>query len=365
MLEVALKLLEEINSHSYQSFIVGGFVRDHLLGIESNDIDITTNATPKQIKEIFEDSCLPTEDYGSVTVIMKGIRFEITTFRREIEYVNNRKPVEIQYIDDLYQDLLRRDFTINTLCMDAGGNVLDYLNGKNDLDNHLIRTVGDAYDKFSEDSLRILRAIRFATILDFSLDDEVKEAIQRTKYLLKNLSYYRKKNELEKIFTSPNYKKGIKLLLELGLDKELEISNLAMVLESETISLIGIWSILNVTDKYPFNKNESELIHNITKAISLNNLDPMTLYVYGLYVNSVAGEIKKKDIKDITEAYNDLVIKSRNEIDIDSNTIMDILHRKPGRYLKDIYDDIEREILYHRLENQRDIICQYIIEKYN
>ena len=91
----------------------------------------------------------------------------------------------------------------------------------------------------------------------------------------------------------------------------------------------------------------------------------MTLYVYGLYVNSVAGEIKKKDIKDITEAYNDLVIKSRNEIDIDSNTIMDILHRKPGRYLKDIYDDIEREILYHRLENQRDIICQYIIEKYN
>ena len=364
MLDVAFSLLKDITSKSYKAYIVGGFVRDYVLGIESNDIDITTNATPKQIKEIFEDSCLPTEDYGSITVIKKGVRFEITTFRKEIEYSNNRKPIEIKYIDDLFQDLLRRDFVINTLCMDQDGKILDYLGGQEDINNKVIRTVGSADDKFKEDCLRILRAVRFATILDFSLTDEIIDAINKNKYLLRNLSFSRKKSELEKIFTSPNYKKGIKLLLSLGLDKELEIPNLSKVLLSSTSSLIGIWSILNVTDKYPFNKNELDLISDINKTIKLNNLDPYNLYVYGLYANSVAGEIKNLDIKSISESYSELVIKSRNDIDISSELIMKLLNRKPGKYLKEIYNDIEKEILYKRLKNRKEDICKYILEKY-
>ena len=365
MLDVALKLLKEITSNSHEAYIVGGFVRDYILGIESNDIDITTNATPKQILEIFEDSCLPNEDYGSVTVLKKGIRFEITTFRKEIEYANNRKPVEIKYIDNLREDLLRRDFTINTLCMDENGNIIDLLNGKEDINNHIIMTVGNPNDKFSEDSLRILRAVRFATILDFDLNDEVVVAIKQCKYLLKNLSYFRKKEELDKIFTSPNYKRGIKLLLDLGLDEDLDISNLDKVLESGTRSLIGIWSILNVADKYPFNKNELDLIKNINSVLELNNSDPLTLYKYGLYVNSVAAEIKNEDIKQITEAYDALLIKSRKDIAIESEIIMRILKRPPGRYLKEIYDDLEREILYHRLANNRNDICRYIVNNYS
>ena len=278
MLEEALKLLKKITDHSYNAYIVGGFVRDYILGIESNDIDINTNATPKQIREIFEESCLPSEDYGSVTVIYKGIRFEITTFRKEIKYINNRKPVEIEYINNLYEDLIRRDFTINTLCMDQDGNIIDMLEGRKDIDNKLIVTVGDATSKFEEDALRILRAVRFATILDFKLSDEVIVGIENTKELLHNLSYFRKKEELDKIFTSSNYKNGIKLLLELGLDKELEIPNLKKVLDSNTSSLIGIWSILNVTDKYPFNKNELELIEMINQAVEFDNFNPMNLY---------------------------------------------------------------------------------------
>lgn len=364
MLDVALKLLKEITSNSYKAYIVGGFVRNHILGIDSNDIDIATNATPKQIKEMFEDSCLPTEDYGSVTVVSKGITFEITTFRKEIEYVDNRRPIEIKYIDDIEEDLLRRDFIINTICMDENGNILDFLGGREDLDKKIIRTVGSAKEKFMEDSLRILRAVRFATILDFSLSDEIIEAIGETKYLLKNLSYYRKKVELDKIFTSPNRNKGIELLLKLGLDVELEILNLEKVLDYGETNSIGIWSILNVTDKYPFNKNEMELIEDINKALSLNNMDPMALYKYGLYVNSVAGEIKKNNIKDITESYNGLIIKSRGDIAIDSETIMGLFDNSSGKYLKEIYDDIEREILYRRLENNSEVLIKYIEDKY-
>lgn len=361
MLDIALKLLDEITSYGFQAYIVGGFVRDYILGIESNDIDINTNATPKEIKNIF-DSCLPNEDYGSVTVIKKGVRFEITTFRKEMSYLDNRRPSQIEYIDDLYQDLLRRDFTINTLCMNKDGEIIDFLGGRSEIDSRVVKTVGNAKNRFEEDSLRILRAVRFATLLDFELDKETRDAIIDTRELLKNLSYYRKKEELDKIFGSSNADKGISLLLDLGLDKYLELDNLDKV--TCTSSLIGVWSILNVVDKYPFNSNERELIKNINEAFLLNNLDPMALYKYGLYVNSVAGEIKGLDIKNITESYNNLIIQSRRDLDITSDDIMKGLNKGPGSYLKDIYSDIEREVLYRRVKNEKDAIMAYIIKNY-
>ena len=364
MLDIALKLLKDITDHSYKAYIVGGFVRDYLLGIESSDIDITTDATPKEVKELFANSCLPNDDYGSVVVIKKGIRFDITTFREERDYEDHRKPNVVQYIDDLYPDLLRRDFTINTLCMDDKGEIIDYLGGKEDIKNRVIRTVGDPYQKFSDDSLRILRAIRFATILDFDLSDDVILAIKKTKSFVKTLSYTRKKEELDKIFNSPNRDKGIKYLLNFELDKELEIDNLFDVLGKDADSSISIWSLLDVSPKYPFNKSEKELMGNIRSAMELNNMDPMALYTYGLYVNSCAGRMKGLDIKDITDSYIHLAIHSRDEIDIDSDTIMMVLNRKPGKYIKEVYADIEREILYRRLNNERVDIIKYIEDKW-
>ena len=364
MLEVALKLLNEFSNHSFKAYIVGGFVRDYILGIESNDIDITTNATPKEVKELFKDSCLPNEDYGSVVVMMKGIRFDITTFRRDIQYINNRKPVEIQYINDLYPDILRRDFVMNTLCMDENEKILDYLGGQEDIRNRIIRTVGDAKTKFHEDSLRMLRAIRFATILDFKLAPDVIEAIREEKALIKDLSYFRKKEELDKIFNCPNRDYGIRLLLDLEVYKELELYNLSKVLGCNVDSSLAIWSLLGVEDKYPFQKNELEIMNQINKALEINNLDPMSLYHYGLYVNSCAARIKGIDLKTINESYHNLVIKCRDDIAIDSTMIMELLNKGPGKYLKDIYEDIEREILYKRLVNNTEIIKKYILEKY-
>lgn len=362
MLDVALKLLKKIESYGYQAYIVGGFVRDYVLDIESNDIDIATNATPKQLIEIFPESYLPHDDYGSVTVMSKNIRFDITTFRREISYINNRKPNEIEYINDLYSDLLRRDFTINTICMNSNSEMIDYLGGKDDLNNQIIRTVGNAKDKFIEDALRILRAIRFATILDFELDKDIILAIKETKYLLKNLSYNRKKEELDKIFTSGNAKHGIELLLKFGLDEDLELFNLNKV--TNTSSSIAIWSVLDVISKYPFTSSEKELINNIHIVMSHNNLDPYILYNYGLYVNSVCADIKNIDKKDVTKAYNELVIHSRKDLDITSADIMESLHKEPGSYLKDIYCDIEKSVLYKKIPNQKKEILNYIVSKY-
>lgn len=362
MLDTAFKILKKINDNSYEAYIVGGFVRDYILGIDSNDVDIATSATPKAIKELFVDNVLPNDDYGSVIVIKNGIKFEITTFRRDINYADNRHPNKIEYIDNLEEDLLRRDFTINSICMDQNGKIIDLLNGIDDLKDKKIICIGDPEVRFEEDSLRILRAIRFATILNFELDESIILAIKNKKHLLKKLSYFRKKQELSKIFSSANRKRGMELLLEYGLDIELEISNLVKALN--ITDLIGIWSVLNVVDIYPFSTTEKSLIVNVNNALRCDNLDQFSLYKYGLYVNSVAGDIKGIKRKDITAVYNSLAIHKRSDINISGDEIIRILDSKPGEYLNDIYKDLEYEILYNRLENDKAKIVKYILRNY-
>lgn len=362
MLNTALKVLKKIEDHGFKAYIVGGFVRDYLLNRESLDIDITTNATPMDIKQIFNDIFIPKVEYGSVTVFYHNIRFEITTFRKELTYINNRKPIEFEYIDDLKEDLIRRDFIINTICMNSSGEIIDLLNGKNDLDKKEINTVGNSYDKFREDSLRILRAIRFATILDFKLSDEVKKAIKLTKGNLMTLSYQRKKDELDKIFSSSNASYGVELLKELELDKELEIYNLSSI--KLNVDIIGIWASLDISDKYPFSKNEIELIKKIREALNKNNLDNEVLYQYGLYVNSIAGSLKGIDKKKITNKYDRLPITNKKDINITSKEIMNILNKNGGEYLKNIYNDLTTLILNEKLENNNEVLKNYILKNY-
>ena len=363
MLNAALKLIAKIEEHGFEAYIVGGFVRDYVLGIESSDVDVCTSARPVDIKNIFKNACLPNEAYGSITVIIKNVRFEITTFRKEITYVDNRKPVEIEFIDDLEQDLVRRDFLINTLCMNSKGEVLDLLGGKRDLEKREINTVGDSYLKFSEDALRILRAVRFATFLDFRLSADVKESIIKTKHLLRNLSFDRKKNEVNKIFASKNVRYGVKLLLELGLDKELKLKNLRDVKNFD--DLMGIWAQLDIEEaNYPFTKNEKSMIDQIKIVMKLDNLDSFNLYKYGLYVNTVAAEIKGIDRKRVTLQYQKLPIKSKNEIHINGVDIINILGKTPGKYVKEIIMDLEEKVLSGKLVNDYDTLVKYVEREY-
>lgn len=363
MLDVALKVLKKISDHGFSAYLVGGFVRDYILGIESNDIDICTNARPKELLEIFENAKIPKEDYGAVTLYYKDVRFEITTFRREIRYIDNRRPEEIEYIDSLELDILRRDFTINTLCMDQYGTIIDLLNGRKDIDDKVIRIVGDSNKKFSDDALRILRAVRFAAKLHFDLDDKVEAAILENKYLLRNISYERKREELDKIFTCSNAMYGIRLLIKLGLDIELEIPNLRKV--HYTDSLIGIWAVLDVLSLYPFTSNERRLIMDVQEALLYDSLDPYHLYKNDLYVHSVAGEIKGISNEKITKLYSELPIHHRKDLNITTQEILQALGKEPGAYLKEVYECLEREVLYHRLENRKEVLIQYCIDNYS
>ena len=360
---VALDVLKQLTNKGFKAYLVGGYPRDLYMGRSSIDYDIATSATPMDLKYIFKNSILKTEQYGSVTLIYKNTRFEITTFRKDIKYLNNRKPIEIEYISSLEEDLKRRDFTMNTMCIDSNGMLIDLMNGKQDIDSKIIRTVGDAYSKIEEDSLRILRAIRFATILDFNLDDDLKSAIKKYKYLLKNLSYFRKKEELDKIFSSTNCVKGINLIRELDLAYELELSNIENVVP--TTYLIGIWAQLDVIDKYKFNNTEKNSIIRINELMNKDILDNNNLYDYGLYISTIVGEIKGIDIKLLNEKYNRLYIHNKTDINITASKICEILNKKPGKFLHEIFNDLENKLVNKYIENTLESLTDYILKKYS
>ena len=280
------------------------------MGRKSNDYDICTNATPKELREIFKDS-IKSEQYGSIVLEYKNIKFEITTFRRDIKYINNRKPEEIEYVKTIEEDIKRRDFTMNTMYINSDGKLIDLLNAKKDIDKKIIKMVGDPNIKLKEDSLRILRAIRFATSLNFRLEKNLKNAITKNKELLKNLSYYRKKEELDKIFSNSNVMYGIELIKLLGLSEPLELKNIEKIVP--TTYLIGMWAQLDSLDKYNFNNNEKETIIKIRELMNKNILDYNNLYKYGLYISTIVGEIKGIDKNLINKKFDSLYIKNISE----------------------------------------------------
>ena len=361
-MNIAKEFINIIEENGYKAYIVGGFVRDYLLGINSTDIDVTTSATPKEIKKIFQKVLLRKSDYtdsnyGSVLVVYKNIEFEVTTMREEYDYIDNRHPSSIKYVDDLLIDLKRRDFTINAICIDKNGLIIDPLNGKLSLKNKIIKTINDSTKSFNDDALRILRAIRFATTLNFKLDDDIEKSIKLTKTNLKNISYERKKIELDKMFASKNAKYGIELIKKLDLVDSLELNNLDRV--KDYTDLIGIWSMIN-SSVYKFTKVEKELIKKVNIVYDLDNLDPFILYKYGLYVNTLAGINKGISKQKITKIYNSLPIKSKSDIDIDAETICKILNRKPDSFINHVYKTLEIEILKSNLENKREKIINFI-----
>ena len=361
MYNKAIEVLNKFNQNGYLAYIVGGYPRDTLLDIKTKDIDICTNAKPMEIMELFDTEAISDVKYGSVKVIYKNYKFDVTTFRKDIKYEDNRKPIKMKYINDLKKDLLRRDFTINTICIDKDGNYIDILNAKEDLNMKLIKTVGNPRYRLKEDSLRILRAIRFASILDFNIDKKTENYIIKYGYLLKTLSGSRKKEELNKIFASVNKEKSKKLIIDLGIDKHLGIKNMKDIIMCDDI--IGIWSQLDLDEDIPMTKSEKDLMKKI-KEMSTKEINNYNVYKYGLYVSTVVGSIKGINYKKINNIYKNLRIYSRSDINIKAIDIAKILNKEPGNYLSDILLDIENKIINEELNNEYDSLYEYIKKHY-
>ena len=205
-------IIDTFYKNGYEAFMVGGCVRDSLLNRNPQDFDITTSATPDITQSLF-DKTIPTGiKHGTITVLINNIPYEVTTYRIEEEYKDNRRPDKVNFVTNVKEDLSRRDFTINAFAYNSKIGLKDYFQGIEDLNNKIIRTVGVASDRFTEDALRMLRAIRFSSQLNFSIEAKTYDAILNNYKLILNISIERITSEFTKILLSPNAYKGLSIL---------------------------------------------------------------------------------------------------------------------------------------------------------
>ena len=199
----AINLLER---NGYEAYVVGGAVRDYLMGMTPHDFDLSTNATPIDVKKVFKSYFVIDTGikHGTVSVMIDKHLLEITTYRFEEEYTDYRRPNEVHFIKNIKEDLIRRDFTINAICFNK--DILDLVGGINDLNLKLIRAIGDPIKRFTEDPLRILRALRFSSVLDFKIEENTKTAIIKNFSLLEKVSKERINSEFSKILLGKNSK---------------------------------------------------------------------------------------------------------------------------------------------------------------
>lgn len=212
------EVLKRLEDKGYESYLVGGYIRDKLMGRTSSDIDIATKARPSEIKEVFKD--YNTIDvgkvFGTIKLITDGGEYEITTFRTDLSYKDKRRPEAVNFSETIEEDLKRRDFTINAMAY-RNGKLFDPFGGQNDLLRKVIRAVGNPYERIGEDYLRALRAVRFAANFGFIIEDNLKEAIRKNLKNLEYISVERQAAEVNKIFVGNDPARGIRLLDETGL----------------------------------------------------------------------------------------------------------------------------------------------------
>ena len=250
--ESARKILSALNQKGYDAYIVGGAIRDLIMGRTPHDYDIATSALPNQIKSIFPCTIDTGIKHGTVTVMDSHASFEVTTFRTDGEYKDTRHPEDVKFISDVKGDMLRRDFTINALAYNENEGVIDCVGGLDDIKNKVIRCVGEPEVRFKEDALRMLRAIRFSVVLGFEIEERTKTAIKKYSILIKKVSAERIREELEKILRSEN-PGGIIMLHQLGLLKYI-------------IPELDVCFSVNQRNKYHLYNVGEHIIHAVAKT---------------------------------------------------------------------------------------------------
>lgn len=366
-------ILNKLIEKNFEAYFVGGFVRDHILKIESNDIDITTNASPSQIKEIFHITKETGIEYNSIIIVENGFEFEITTFRQDVEYIDNRHPI-ISHATTLKEDLKRRDFTINSLAMDADGNIIDEFGGLLDIKNKVIKTVGDPNIKFKEDSLRILRAIYLVSKLNFDIEEETYKAMYENRVLISNLSNFRIKEELSKMIKYNSNNKYLDYLIKCeiaclfpGLNEGINyIYNNDIILKEE-MNFYGI-CFYHEKDSIDFWQFKKEFKKELEKLLNLveKNITKYDMFLNG--ENVIAKSIKLKQLLNIESMEIDelkmmvktMPIRKTSDIDFNFGQLSEVVKNQDNKWYKNIKKKICIEIIEKRLDNKKEDIISYI-----
>ena len=372
-------ILNELYKNGYEGYIVGGCVRDHLMGKEPHDYDITTSALPEEVKEIFPHTVDTGIQHGTVTVIIDKTGYEITTYRIDGEYKDNRHPEEVIFTDRLSGDLSRRDFTINAIAYNDVKGYVDLFGGIEDIKRRVIRGVGEPAKRFQEDALRMMRAVRFSAQLDFAIEENTLNALKENADLIRNISIERIREEFFKLILS-DHNERLDILLNSGmtehflpeiLDKKfdygkinslsrdivvrlayifygIEWGNVKKIMKRlrtdnksmAAVTLISKYTDYEITDLYSMRKLVSLVGENIKRVIEV--MCAVKNYDSEMYFNMLE-EIKNDccSLKDLELSGNDLIERGiRGKLVGEAlNKALDYVMREPQKNQKDILID--------------------------
>lgn len=410
----AKKILKTLEENGHSAYLVGGCIRDLVMGISPKDWDITTSATPIEVMNIFSESFPTGIEHGTITVMVEKVGYEVTTYRVDGKYEDFRHPKSVEFTDDIVEDLARRDFTINSMAYNPKNGILDVFGGINDIENKVVRCVGDPDRRFSEDALRILRAIRFSARLGFTIEKNTIDAMVEKGYALKNISFERISSEFDKTIKSNmaflEYYNKIEFIKKLFFDSDFkacifDIENLRRyetyiedifknmnknhidVIDKNIVDIkraLSIYSLMGI-DKIGVNKFLSTFRYsNKEKKATVKILDEInTSYPIGsmdrAYIKEILRRVGDIDIakcaifaKFITEFQNPTVIFDQiddiiilgecfsvKQLKINGSDVIDILGLK-GAKIGEILENTLDYIIQNPEQNVREKLIEFL-----
>ncbi|CAD2073575.1 CCA-adding enzyme [Jeotgalicoccus coquinae] len=384
LFKTGAKIIERFEENNYEGYFVGGAVRDFTLGRDVSDVDITTNALPDEIENLFEKTIDVGKEHGTIIVLMDDIPFEVTTYRVEGEYTDHRRPDNVYFTQHLTEDLSRRDFTINAMAMTSAMELYDPHNGIKDLNNKLINTVGIAKERFDEDALRMLRAVRFMSQLDFELSLDAQKAIKEHAAALDYVAVERITAELEKLYRGINVKSAKEMIAQTGLlkympffkhiDRDRYVNSAAESLGQEAAVHIykdsGLKEHLSKLKLSNRQKAEIKASLQVIGALTEQTNEKLIAYRFETDIlNSVNDIIRLNELLDTehiellekaVSAQPDLILKNRSDLDINGNSLMSGLNARGGPWLRECLDMIEQEVLLGNLINNEAEIINWV-----
>ncbi|MDE6242236.1 MAG: hypothetical protein K2M08_07445 [Anaeroplasmataceae bacterium] len=354
-LKLGLEIINILNEYSFEAYIVGGAVRDYIRQDTIKDVDLTTNAKPSDIKEIFSDVSMEGENYLSSRIHYKGCTFEVTTFRRDVSYIDHRHPQSIP-AKTLEEDLSRRDFTMNALAMNREGKIVDLYHGIEDIKNKKIRMIGDPKIRFNEDALRVLRALDFASRFDYCLDDDILKS-----FVYDNVSYLKEEyivSMIEKIARNP-YPIGLKYISKYQIFRAFPFYQVVCEEAYQTKYTKHIFALFFCKHNFlPSNIKISNQEIKLAKDIAYlvrNDFNPLALYYGSLKWLKEAVELYNALkgtnllVEDIQRRIKALPIQNSKDIDFDWSRVASKERGKVTKLLENL-------ILNGEVENKNDAL---------
>lgn len=382
----AMPVLRTLEDAGFEAYFVGGSVRDVLLHRHVHDVDITTSAYPEEVKELFDKSIDTGIKHGTVTVLYGGESYEITTFRTESGYQDFRRPDHVTFVQNLDEDLKRRDFTINALAMDMHGDIVDLFNGIEDLKNHIIRAVGNPEKRFHEDALRMMRAVRFMSQLEFKLEEKTEQAIKDNHELLKKISVERIREEFVKMGLGPFSRQAFQIFLDTQLSEDVpdfagkkDLLQVYLQLKFSPTMETSLWAVIIILLKVS-NENIGKFMRDWKNSNAMTEKVEQIIKMFDLIADHVptdyelfeAGEdiiINTIDVADIlgqpvssealVDRYLALPIKTPSELAVDGRFLIK-RGMRPGAQLGRTLNQIRKKVVACEIENSEEAIEQYL-----